>query len=352
MRLNSRLVGSLVVAALLSGSAHSADQSTPLVHEKKYVMGTVFDILVYDASPAHARDAIDAAFREIVRLDGVMSNYKSDSDLSRLNRCAHFQVCTIDPDLYRVIEESLRYSKLSEGKFDTSVGPLVDFWKAVMRGERGYSSAEEQKLRSCVGYDNIELRPPNQIEFHSACLRIDLGAIGKGYAVDRAAEILRTSHISNALINAGGSTLFAMGAPPDQLSWMVQLRDPSGRIGPQVALSDSSVSTSEQTPPSLLGNNKGGHIIDPDTGTPVASTAAISAVAKTATASDALSTTLFLLGPERGKHLIDSIPGTAAIWISPGGEAETASSGPQIILEKQDREHGSPRSALAARPIQ
>lgn len=352
MRLNSRLVAGLVVAALMSASANSADQNAALVHEKKYAMGTVFDIVAYDASPAHARDAIDAAFREIIRLDGVMSNYKSDSDLSRLNRCAHFQICAVHPDLYRVIEESLRYSKLSEGKFDIGVGPLVDFWKAVMRGERGPSLAEAKKLRSCVGYDKIELLPPNQVEFHSSCLQIDVGAIGKGYAVDRAGEILRAFHISNALINAGNSTLFAMGSPPKQSSWLVQLRDPSGKIGPQVSLSDNSVSTSEQTPPSLLVNNEGGHIIDPDTGAPVKSTVAISAVAKTATASDALSTALFLLGPEKGKYLIDSMPGTAAIWISPEGQAEMASSGPHIMLEKHDLKHGSRRSELAERPIQ
>jgi FAD:protein FMN transferase len=337
MRLSSRLVAGFVVATLVSAPAHGTDQ-TAFVHKKKYVMGTVFEIVAYDSSPSHAQDAIDAAFQEIVRLDGVMSNYKSDSDLSRLNRSAHFQAHTVQRDLYRVIEESLRYSKLSNGKFDISVGPLVDFWKAVMRGERGPSPVEEQKLRSCVGYEKIELLPSDRVKFRSFCLQIDLGAIGKGYAVDRAAEVLKAFHVSNALVNAGDSTLFAMGAPPGQSSWLVHLRDPSGKIDPQVRLSDNSVSTSEQTPPSLIGSSIGGHIINPETGTPVQTTLAVSAVAKTATASDALSTTLFLLGPEKGKHLINSMSETAAIWISAAGQAEMASNGPHIVLEKQNVE--------------
>src|SRR5438046_6041321 len=114
-----------------------------------------------------------------------MSNYKSGSDLSRLNRTAHFHAEAVPTDLYNVIEESLRYSKLSGGKFDVTVGPLVNFWKAVMRGERAASPAEEEKLRSCVGYEKVELLPPDRIYFRSPCLQIDLGAIVKGYAVDR-----------------------------------------------------------------------------------------------------------------------------------------------------------------------
>jgi len=351
MRWNSGLVTGVFFVAVVSGSA-AADQIAAFVHKKKYVMGTVFEIVAYDATPAHAQDAIDAAFQEIVRLDGVLSNYKSGSDLSRLNRSAHFQACAVQPDLYRVIEGSLRYSKLSDGKFDITVGPLVDFWKAVLRDERVRFLGGEQKLRSCVGYEKIELLPPDRVKFHSPCLEIDLGAIGKGYAVDRAAEILRSFHISRALIDAGGSTLFAIGSPPGQSSWLVHLRDPSGKIDPQVMLSDNSVSTSEQTAPSLIGNRTGGHIIDPETGKPVKETIAVSAVARTATASDALSTTLFLLGPEKGKHLISSMSETAAIWISPAGQADMASNGPRIILENQNVEPGSRRSQVAAHSIQ
>ena len=332
---SSRAPGRLlwfVLSSFVLVSATNSEPATSFVHKKKYVMGTVFEIVAYDDSPVRASDAIDKTFQEIVRLDEVMSNYKPDSALSRLNRSAHFHAEVVPSDLYRVIEESLLYSNLSGGKFDISVAPLVNLWKAAMRGEHVPSSAEEEKLRRCVGYQNIALIPPDRIKFRSACLQIDLGAIGKGYAVDRAVEILRSYGVARALINAGGSTIYAMGSPPGQTAWLVHLRDPSKRIDPQVMLCDDSVSTSEQTPPSSLGSNSAGHIVDPETASPSKTTFAVSAIAKTATASDALSTTLLLIGPDKGKVLVKSIADAAAIWISPGGQTETASSGPQISL--------------------
>jgi thiamine biosynthesis lipoprotein len=194
------------------------------------------------------------------------------------------------------------------------------------------SPAQQEKVRSCVGYEKIELTPPDRISFHSSCLQLDLGAIGKGYAVDRAAEVLQSLGIRDALVNAGGSTVFAMGSPPDQAAWLVHLRDPSNKIDPQVMLKDGSVSTSEQTAPSLLGGDSAGHIIDPDTGMPLRTAFAVSAVSRTATESDALSTTLLLLGPLKGKALVNNMAGVSAIWISPEAHVETVSGGPQILF--------------------
>jgi thiamine biosynthesis lipoprotein len=161
---------------------------------------------------------------------------------------------------------------------------------------------------------------------------LDLGAIGKGYAVDRAVEVLHSGRIRNALINAGGSTIFAMGSPPDQTGWLVHLRDPSKKIDPQIMLKDESVSTSEQSPPSLLGNDSAGHIIDPDTGMPLKTAFAVSAVSRTASSSDALSTTLLLLGPTKGKALIKGMEDVSAVWISHEAQVETVTGGPQILL--------------------
>ncbi len=312
---------------------NSAKQvGTALVHKTKYAMGTVYEIAAYEESPAHASEAIDKAFAEIVRLDEVMSNYKPESDLSRLNRNGHFHAERVPKDLYRVIEESLRYSKVSRGKFDISVGPLVDMWKATLRGASVPSEAEQRKMEACAGYEKIELRPPDEVEFHSPCMRIDLGSIGKGYAVDRAVEILRASGIHDALVDAGQSTIYGMGAPPGRRAWEVHLRDPSGRVDPTVMLSENSVSTSEQTPPSVLGNAMAGHIIDPQNGKPIERKYAVSIVAKSGMASDALSTTLLLLGPEEGKGVVKQLAEAAAIWISADGETQMVSSGPRIEL--------------------
>jgi len=304
-----------------------------MFHKQKYIMGTVFEVVMYDTSAERADQAMDATLEEIVRLDWVMSDYKPDSELSRLNRTAHFQAQKVSPDLYRVMTESLRYSKLSDGKFDVTIAPLADRWKAVLRGKPVPSPEVEQALRACVGYEKVQMIPPDEIEFHSPCMRIDLGSIGKGYAVDRAAEILRARGIKIALINAGGSTFYGMGAPPGSAGWVVHLRDPSQKIDPQVTLRENSVSTSEQTPKSLLGNEPAGHIIDPQDGMPLKTRYALSVVAMTGTASDALSTTLLLVGPEKGKALVEGIKDAAAIWVSPEGHTEIASTGPQIRTE-------------------
>lgn len=305
---------------------------TSPIHKQKYVMGTIFEIVAYNAPGHKVTPAIDRAFEEIVRLDAVMSNFKPDSELSRLNRTAHLHPQPVSPDLYRVIRQALPYSKLSGGKFDISVGPLVDLWKAQLRGERTVSSEDETRARACVGYQHIRLLPRRRVEFRSPCLRIDLGSIGKGYAVDRAAEVLRAHGIDRALISAGGSTIYAIGAPPGQAGWLVHLRDPSGRVSPEVLLKNNSVSTSEQTSPSMLGDKPAGHIIDPQQGTPLKTSLAVSVIANTATASDALSTTLLLLGAERGKSLIRKIQGTAAVWVSPEGSVESASNGKNITI--------------------
>jgi thiamine biosynthesis lipoprotein len=333
MRCDNRRAAALVSLLLIASFVHALENPV-LVYKKKYIMGTVFEIAAYDHSPEHASKAIEKAFQEIVRIDDLFSNYKPDSALSNLNRSAHFHTEKIPPDLYRVIEQSMQFSRLSDGKFDISVAPLVDLWKAALRGEGTPTPARQEEVRGCVGYEKIELTPPDQISFRSPCLQLDLGAIGKGYAVDRAAEVLRSLGIRDALINAGGSTILAMGSPPNQTAWLVHLRDPSNKIDPQVMLKDESVSTSEQTAASLLGNDSAGHIIDPGTGMALKTIFAVSAVSKTATVSDGLSTTLLLLGPTKGTELIKNTADVSAIWISQNAQVETAIGGPEVRFGK------------------
>jgi hypothetical protein len=180
-------------------------------------MGTVFEIVIYDDDLVEAAAAARAALDEVVRLDGVMSNYKPESELSRMNRTAHFAPVRISPELYEVIDESLYYSRISGGQFDISVGPVVDLWKAALAGGPLPTSAEQSAALRCVGYQKIELLPPVRIQFHSDCMRLDLGAIGKGYAIDRVVELLKARGIRRAYIDAGGSTIYALGAPPGRM---------------------------------------------------------------------------------------------------------------------------------------
>ena len=326
------------------------DQPLLPVFRKHYAMGTVFEIVTYRTNPAQALQAMDHAFQEIDRLEQVMSLYKPASELSRLNRTAHLQAQTVTPDLYQVIRESLYYSELSEGAFDVTAGPLAERWKAVGRGEQPPGPAEEKRLQCGVGYRQVELIPPDRIRFHSSRVVVDLGGIGKGHAIDCAAAVLRSCGIESALMNAGGSTFHAMGYPPGQSGWLVHLCDPSAQIDPHVLLHENSVSTSQQTPPSVLGMPSFGHIIDVVAGEPLKSATAVSVVAESATASDALSTAFLLMGPTKGRDLVKKSTNVAAVWIAPEGLQHIVTSGPEIRMTRAA--HTSHRQTVARNPNQ
>lgn len=343
MRWNRFLLAAGLLSSVLVQVQDVSSQTTPFVHKQRYAMGTLFEIVAYSDSAGRVSSAIDQALDEVVRLDNVMSNFKPESDLSRMNREAHFHAVKIPADLYQVIETSMMYSRVSEGKFDVSVGPVVDLWKAALAGGSTPTDAEQAQARSCVGYQQIELIAPDQIEFHSNCMRIDLGAIGKGYAVDRALAILQSNGIERAYIDAGGSTIYGMNAPPDRDGWLVHLRDPSNRLDPQVKLINNSVSTSEQTAASTLTGDAPGHIVIPGSGQPLRTGYAVSVTAKSATDSDALSTTLLLLGPEKGVKLVSRLKDVAAIWVAADGKRTIAPSETTITV----RETGAQAAATS-----
>jgi len=346
MRWSRFLLAALLSPLFLLPVSQVSSQSKPFVHKKRYAMGTVFEIVAYNDSVARASSAIDRALDEVVRLDKVMSNFMPESDLSSMNREAHFHVVRIPPDLYKVIETSLGYSRFSDGAFDVSVGPLVDLWKAALAGGAPPTAAELARARTCVGYEKIVLMAPDQIEFRSDCMRLDLGSIGKGYAVDRAMETLISNGIEQAYINAGGSTIYGMSAPPDHDGWLVHLRDPSNRLDPQVNLKSNSVSTSEQTAASLLEGDAPGHIVEPASGRPLHTEYAVSVTARSATASDALSTTLLLLGPVKGVALVARLKDVSAIWISADGRKTIAGSETAIFVIPDS---GSPATAATVK---
>src|SRR4030095_234604 len=137
-------------AILSVSSPLCSAQSRAFIHQKRYAMGTVFEIVIYDDDLVEADAAARAALDEVVRLDGVMSNYKPESELSRMNRTAYFEPVRISPELYDVIEQSLYYSRISGGQFDVSVGPVVDLWKAALAGGALPTTAEQSAALRCV----------------------------------------------------------------------------------------------------------------------------------------------------------------------------------------------------------
>jgi thiamine biosynthesis lipoprotein len=284
MMLIATLLGALIASAPIARS-HVA-------------MGTTFDILAYDDRALRAEHAITAAFAEIDRLDAILSHFKPSSELRRLEVAAQAGPVRVSSDLYQVLGESLRYARLSGGAFDPTVAPLVRAWTSGERpGERALL-----RMRACVGWQKLVLESPDHVRALSECLELDLGGIAKGYAVDRAAAILKRAGITRALINAGSSTLLALDPPPDRPGWDVELPRGAGFL----TLARATVSVSEQA---------NGHIIDPSTGRPNPASRAVVVIAPTATMSDALSTTLLILGPDRGASVLASLPAATVRWI-------------------------------------
>jgi thiamine biosynthesis lipoprotein len=282
-------------------------------------MGTMFDIAVYHPARAQAERAIEAALAEIVRLDHVLSHYNADSDLSRLVRSSRGRPSTVDPALYDVLGRSLEISRRSGGSFDVTIGPLVRIWQAAQDDGRVPSAETIAKARRCVGYEKVQLAGPDRVRLDSDCLSIDFGGIGKGYAVERAMRLLEGAGIAHAVINAGQSSIAAIGHPPDRAGWLVTAGPAGFGLG-EIELRDSSLSTSRQArlPPGR-GDQAYGVIIDPARGRPVESSIIVVVRAANATEADALSTTLVLLSIDEGKRLLEGFPSTSALWISVDG---------------------------------
>jgi thiamine biosynthesis lipoprotein len=312
------------LAALWLASASVSTQTPSPIHEQRYCMGTMFDIVVYHPLRVEAERAIEQALNEVVRLDRVMSHFKADSDLARLVRDGRHDFISVEPSLYEVIEQSLTYSRRSGGKFDVTIAPLLKVWKQAYAEGRRPTSDAIAAARECVGYEKIEVAAPNRIRLRSDCLDIDLGGIGKGYAVDRALAILKAAGIRDALVNAGSSSIAAIGAPPGLDGWPVALgTNVSGRD--TMLLRNASISTSQQNASFLpFVSGTFGDIIDPQAAAPIEGQAIVSVVAPQATASDTLSTTLLMLPQRDGAALLTQFDHVSAFWISMKGDLQSA----------------------------
>jgi thiamine biosynthesis lipoprotein len=310
--------------ALFSASWSLRAETLAAVHQQRYCMGTMFDIVAYHPSRQDAERAVGNAMEEIARLDRVMSNFKADSDLQKLNREGGRGFMVVEPSLYEVIQESLTVSQRSGGIFDVTIAPLLRTWHDARAAGRAASAAEIAAARRCVGYENIEVRAPNQIRFRSDCLEIDLGGIGKGYAVERGIAILKSAGMRAAIVNGGGSSIAAFGAPPGREGWPVQV-GVTGKGSRVLLLRDRSMSTSQQDLVALpFAPGTFGEILDPRTGAPAAGRTAVTVVGPSATVADALSTTLVMLSMEEAARLLRQFGDVSALWISAAGEVKGA----------------------------
>ena len=315
MRCGNTSTNSVLVAAALALAVPAlltAFEPLALAHRQRYAMGTMFDIAVFHDNPGEAARAMEAALTEIVRLDRVMSHYRSDSDLAKMLKTARGGFVAVDPGLFDVLSQSVAVSQRTGGRFDVTVAPLLKAWKRAHEQRRRPSGDEIAAAARCVGYEKIEMQPPDRVRFTADCVDIDLGGIGKGYAVDRAIAVLKAAGLRHALVNAGGSSIAAIGAPPGHRGWPVTIGVGDRRF----VLDNESISTSEQI---AARDGQFGEIIDPRRAAPLDRRGMVAVLSASATIGDALSTSLLLLGSDAGREALAQFPGTSAVWLSPSG---------------------------------
>jgi thiamine biosynthesis lipoprotein len=326
----------LALAATLSGFAaprrerRDGDAPEALFSESRPAMGTTFEIHLYAADRARAQELFEAAFEEIERVEAALSNYRPTSELSRINAQAGAGAVVTDPEVFALVGRAFEYSRRSEGAFDITVGKLMKAW-GFFRGAGRFPSDEElARARAQTGWRRVALDPARRsVRFLAPGLELDPGGIGKGYALDRVAALLREGGVTAALLYSGSSSIYALGAPPGKEGWTVRVPDPLDRSRDlsSVVLKDRSLSTSGNYEKFFrLGGRTYCHIMDPRTGRPVEGVLQTTVIAPEATDSDALSTTVFVLGPERGARLLKGMPGTSAFIV-------TDKSGPGRVVE-------------------
>ncbi len=292
--------------------------SPELFVQSRNAMGTVFTIYLYARDQEQAEPSLEAAFEEIERLEETLSTYRATSEISRINRLAGNGEVTTDPEVFALLEKSLQYSRQSHGAFDVTVGSLMRAW-GFFRGQGRYPTSEELRWsRENVGWKKLRLDPATRtVRFAAPGLELDLGAVGKGYAVDRVVKVLREAGLESALIDAGSSTLHAMSAPPGKNGWTVRVPMPGERSQTvsTVTLRNESLSTSGSYENFFrLDGRTYCHVMDPRTGAPVQGVAQMSLIASDSTTSDALSNAMFVLGPEAGKQLLATVNHSRGLW--------------------------------------
>jgi thiamine biosynthesis lipoprotein len=271
-----------------------------------------------------ARQAAGAALDEIDRVDRLLSHYRADSPLSRLNREAARGPVPVAPELFDLLATSLRWSAETGGAFDVTVLPLMKAWGFYRGDGRVPSPAEIEEARSLVGAAHVLLDPAARtVRFDRDGVALDLGGIGKGYAVDRAVAVLRSRGVASALVSAGGSSVYGLGRAPGDDAWAIALEDPArpGRAIETVRLRDRALSVSGR---SVKFFEKDGvayaHVMDPRTGRPVAGVLGVAVRSADATTGDALDNALFVLGPDEGRALVLRHPGVeASVFVAGGG---------------------------------
>jgi len=284
------------------------------------IMGTRIYVELWDTSEAHGNECIDAVMAEMHRIDDLMSHYKPESQLSKINQHATEAPVQVDKELFDLIKLSTHYSEITDGAFDityASVGYLYNYPEHIRPTEEQIKAA-----LPAVNWRNMKFDDANHtVFFEHKGMRIDLGGIGKGYAVDRGIEILQKRGIEHAVVTAGGDTRIIgdrMGR-----DWLVAIRHPDdpNKVVTRIPLSNAAVSTSGDYERYFDENGiRYHHIIDPRTGHSASKVRSATVIGPTATQTDGMSKTAFVLGPEKALEIINRMPEYDAVFVGPDGK--------------------------------
>jgi len=315
---------SLLIAALLV-ACHSSlvtASDAPVRYEASHEsMGTIFTVAVYGRDRTFLAEVVEQVFEEVDRLDEQMSNYKPESELSAINREAAGHPVILEPGLFHLLEICVQRSEQTGGAFDITVGPLMKSWGFFRGRGRLPTSSEISDVLQRVGYRHLKLDAERRtIRFDESGVEIDLGGIAKGYAVDRAVDILRSNGITSALVSSGTSSIYALGSPPGAQGWKITLRDPYDEHRPAdvIHLQNYSLSTSGNYERFFEIDGKSYcHIMNPHTGWPVQGVLSAAVLAATGTDTDGRSAGCFVMGVDGTRQYLAAQPNLAVIFYLP-----------------------------------
>ena len=284
---------------------------------EKAAMGLPFRITLYAPDEATADAAANAAYERIALLNSILSDYDPDSELSRLSRTSgQGMAVPVSRELWQVLVRAQALAARTDGAFDITCGPLVNVWRRARRKQELPAEALLAEMRGRVGFRKLRLDPAEQkVELLVPEMRLDCGAIAKGYAVDAALAVLTARGIASALV-AGSGDMAASGAPPGEKGWKIEvaaLDVPSAPPPQIVLLRDRAIATSGDVFQRVeIDGRRYSHIVDPRTGLGLTDHSLVTVLAPDCLTADSLATAVSVLGPERGLELIEETPDSAA----------------------------------------
>lgn len=289
-------------------------------------MGTYVQVTLVTDDSSRVAPLAREALATFARVDSLMSNWTTTSEVARLNREAGLARTAVHPEVATVLDTSLSVWRGSDGAFDVTVEPLVRAWGFLGGRPRVPSEAEASAAFRRVGAGRVRYdRASRTVRFDDPGTRIDLGGIAKGYAVDSAARILRARGVRDALVNISGN-MAALGHPADAEGWRIGIRDPRDRMPyfARLRLRDEAISTSGKYEQFVSADGRTyGHILDPRTGRPADGLISVTVVAGDAFACDAWDTPLFVLGGPAARRLTAAREDLAAVLVAPGPGVDT-----------------------------